>query len=371
MDRREQEVMKVRLDEVFLDENIYPRIKKSEKLIDELIDALSVGAKLPPIEVQKVRFQAEKSEETRIILLDGWHRLEAYRGYNSQKGVKPIEEVEARFWRPETFDYKENLAELMVRSAELNMKHGLRLSRGEAKAHLQKMARLSENPFVINWKGIAEKFDVTPQWVSECVSDILAERRMSRDAFIYKLSLLGWTQKEIMGTTEEIKTQSTISEIIGELKKLNSTIQNDFYVKRKPIDEIVKYYHLNTPLAWAIILEGKSDLERFKLFGDPDYQDDSPRVYNVWNFANCDPRLGDEHPGRVPGQIVLNLLYYYTEQGELVVDPMAGGGSTIDACLVMGRKCRAYDINPIRKDIVKWNLYDGFPKRQKGVTSSF
>jgi hypothetical protein len=32
---------------------------------------------------------------------------------------------------------------------------------------------------------------------SECVSGILAQKRMGRDALIYKLSLLGWTQEEI------------------------------------------------------------------------------------------------------------------------------------------------------------------------------
>lgn len=363
--------MKVRLEEVTLDENIYPRIKRSEKLIEEFVDALRVGDEFPPIEVQKVKIQTEDEEVTKTILLDGWHRLEAYRRYNGQGDVEPIEEIEARFWKSEVLDYKESLIDLMVRSAELNMKHGLRLKRGEAKNHLQKMARLSEKPFKIIWGDIAKKFGVTPQWVSECVSDILAERRMSRDAFIYKLSLLGWTQQDIVHVIEEINTQSTISEIIAELKELNSTIQDDFYVKRKPIDEVIKYHHLNVPLAWAIILDGKSDLERFKLFGDSEYQDDAPRIYNVWNFANCDPRLGDDHPGRIPGQIVLNLLYYYTKQGDLVVDPMAGGGSTIDACLVMGRKCRAYDINPIRKDVVQCNLYDGFPKEAKGCDFIF
>jgi hypothetical protein len=84
-----------------------------------------------------VKVHTEEGEETKIILLDGWHRLQAY-SYNSRKGVEPIDEVEANFWKPEKLDYKQNLTDLMVRSAELNMKHGLRLSRGEAKTHLQR-----------------------------------------------------------------------------------------------------------------------------------------------------------------------------------------------------------------------------------------
>ncbi len=369
--------MKLELEKVTLDEVIYPRTKRSDKLIEELVDALRVGAKLPPIEVQKVKIlvEGEKEAKTKIILLDGWHRLEAYRRYCEQKGVKPIEEIEVVFWKPdEILDYKESLIDLMVRSAELNMKHGLRLSRGEAKLHLQKMAKLSENPLKISWKDMAKKFDVTPEWVSECVSEILAERRMSRDAFIYKLSLLGWTQQEIADVIEEINDRSAISKIVTELNKLNLVTQEDFYVKHKSIDEIAEYYHLDIPLTWAMVLEGKDDLERFKLFGDPKYQDDGPRLYNVWNFMECDPRLGYEHPGRIPGQIALSVLYYYTKQGDLVVDPMAGGGSTIDACLVMGRKCRAYDIKNewefkgatySRKDVNIHDISNGFPDECK------
>ena len=94
---------------------------------------------------------------------------------------------------------------------------------------------------------------------------------------------------------------------------------------------------------------------------------DKPQVYNIWTFNSRDTRLGEQHEGNIPGQIMLNLLYYYTTKDDLVIDPMAGGGSTIDACLVMGRKCRAYDIKGDSKkgieerDLVK----DGFAKETK------
>jgi hypothetical protein len=53
---------------------------------------------------------------------------------------------------------------------------------------------------------------------------------------------------------------------------------------------------------------------------------DSLQLYNVWRFQQCDPRYGMDYPGRILGQIVENLLWYYTEPFDLVVDPMAGGG---------------------------------------------
>jgi hypothetical protein len=56
--------------------------------------------------------------------------------------------------------------------------------------------------------------------------------------------------QEIANMIEGIKTQSAISEIIGKLKKLNSAIKNDFYVKRKSIDEIMIHSVFTTTMKY-------------------------------------------------------------------------------------------------------------------------
>jgi DNA modification methylase len=98
---------------------------------------------------------------------------------------------------------------------------------------------------------------------------------------------------------------------------------------------------------------------------------DSLQIYNVWNFPKCDPRYGLDYPGRIPGQIVENILYYYTEPFDIVVDPMAGGGTTVDVCKAMFRRYQAYDINPIREEIKKHDIRQGFPQRAKGCKLIF
>ncbi len=75
------------------------------------------------------------------------------------------------------------------------------------------------------------------------------------------------------------------------------------------------------------------------------------RHTDVWNFGSCDQRFGDVYPGRIPGQIVLNLLHYYTEEEDLVIDPMAGGGVTEDACEHLNRRCISFDLQPSRPSI--------------------
>ena len=52
-----------------------------------------------------------------------------------------------------------------------------------------------------------------------------------------------------------------------------------------------------------------------------------PTPYDVWPFRH-DRAFGIPHPGSIPAAIIAHALHYYTPPGGLVVDPMAGGGTT-------------------------------------------
>jgi len=89
---------------------------------------------------------------------------------------------------------------------------------------------------------------------------------------------------------------------------------------------------------------------------------EQPPIYNVWNYGSCDPRFGQKHPGQIPGQAVLNLLLWLTEPFDLVIDPMTGGGTTIDVCKYTLRRYRCFDIDPKRPDIERHDIRQGYPK---------
>ena len=63
-----------------------------------------------------------------------------------------------------------------------------------------------------------------------------------------------------------------------------------------------------------------------------EFMDYSPSLYNVWNSEQ---------------NILENLLYAYTEPFDVVVDPFAGGGSTIDVCRARFRRYHVSDLTPI------------------------
>jgi len=340
--------MRFKISEINIDKDIYPRQNISHVTVSTYKEALLAGAKFPSIEIQKI---IDNDGTEKLIILDGLHRYLAHQEAGADF-------IEAFYWKNEVLDKKENLNELRLEAAFKNIEHGDRLSIQDRQFQARRIVEL--NPKIEN-ELLAIKFGVTTKTVSSWVSDIRARFYASRDALIYKLYLLGRTQKEIAKRFE--LDQSRIAQIISKLTRVKTLIKSDFYDKKKAVEEICKYYHIDEPLAWAIILDGKNDLERFAIFGKSQYSDDSPRYFNFWNFSLIDKRLGMEYPGRLAAQIMLNLLYYYTSQGDLVVDPMAGGGITVDCCLVMNRKCRAYDLNPVRPEIHKNDILNGVPDK--------
>jgi ParB-like chromosome segregation protein Spo0J len=95
-----------------------------------------------------------------------------------------------------------------------------------------------------------------------------------------------------------------------------------------------------------------------------------PTPYDVWPFRH-DRAFGIPHPGAIPPAIVAHTLHYYTAPGALVVDPMAGGGCTIDVCESMGRRILAYDLHPVRPEIKKNDVKDGLPQEASGCDLVF
>ncbi|MBN2360969.1 MAG: DNA methylase [Deltaproteobacteria bacterium] len=77
----------------------------------------------------------------------------------------------------------------------------------------------------------------------------------------------------------------------------------------------------------------------------------------LWDFASQqygDESQGDQaYAGATPAWIVWNLLQRYTEPKDLVVDPMAGSGTTLDVARELGRRALGYDLYQRRPDVFR------------------
>jgi hypothetical protein len=98
---------------------------------------------------------------------------------------------------------------------------------------------------------------------------------------------------------------------------------------------------------------------------------------NIWSFDIPDPRFGKPNmKGRLPGQIVANALFYYTGPGWVIVDPMAGSGTTGDVIDSLpyfnDRTYRMYDIEPSDARIKRANILQiGIPEQTGSVDYVF
>jgi len=101
------------------------------------------------------------------------------------------------------------------------------------------------------------------------------------------------------------------------------------------------------------------------------------RERNMWNFDQPDLRFGKSNfKGRLPGQIIANALFYYTEPGAVVVDPFAGSGTLGDVIDVLpyfsNRKYKLYDIEPIDPRITRHDTIKmGIPEQSESVDYVF
>lgn len=102
--------------------------------------------------------------------------------------------------------------------------------------------------------------------------------------------------------------------------------------------------------------------------------EDIVRPFDVLQFRARDPRFGrlgtpeellDNDFGSPPPQHLVNLLHFFTEEGDDVVDLTAGRGTMHDVASYMKRRCVSFDLNPQRDFIQRHDLRTGFPSLGK------
>ena len=88
-------------------------------------------------------------------------------------------------------------------------------------------------------------------------------------------------------------------------------------------------------------------------------EDEKPpfETTTLWDYPKQSygkkPKGDNKFQGVTPAFIIWNMIQRYTKPGDLVVDPMAGSGTTVDVCEEEGRRVIGYDINPQHPKVIK------------------
>src|SRR3972149_9918983 len=129
-------------------------------------------------------------------------------------------------------------------------------------------------------------------------------------------------------------------EVAKQLTQLNDPFVNDKMIqiiKRKK-----KYERDLLKNALAAVEKSKKMKQKLRMLKKT--TDAGITLSSVWNFGNRDNYAGDSHfYGNAPTQVVEQCILRLTNEKDLIVDPMAGSGTTIDVCKTFHRKIKAFD----------------------------
>lgn len=310
----------IKVADVIFRDDLYPRIETSATTVQKYAEDLSV---LPPIEVNQ-----------RNELIDGWHRWTAHK----KRGEKEILAV--------VVETKSD-AELLELAIERNATHGLQLSLADK----QKMARriygaIADRKERMQVKERLVKIlsvsaDVLKIWLSRQEKDL--KEAAKRDAF--NLWLACNTQDEIAEAVcwprETVKCWLQGIGENGKDTEFTNTHDQEDGTEDSP---------------FALSKGEQAAADHATDFDVP--------IYNVWKQQ--DKTKGSGHFGNTEARWLDNLLYLYTRPlGDIVLDPFAGGGSTIDLCRKRFRRYFVSDRKPIverEKDIRAHDLITGEKK---------
>lgn len=81
----------------------------------------------------------------------------------------------------------------------------------------------------------------------------------------------------------------------------------------------------------------------------PKFNNNNRMIFNwfKWERDTATPKI---HPTQKPVQLLKQLIEIFTDEGDVVIDPCAGSGSTLRACAEINRSCYGFEI---KKDYYK------------------
>jgi len=300
-----------KVGELIWRQDLYPRFEPNPAIIQQYAEDLSL---LPPIEV---------NQHNEII--DGYHRWTAYKKVLAdEQATKEEKEVASTIEVTVTqTEGDRHFARLAMRR---NAKHGLYISSAEKKNWLLTWyTGLNEEEKQELAGDMGVSLRTVKRWTARKDKDLKEKRK--QEAFA--LWLACWTYEEI-GEKLGISEATVIDWIDSE-----KSSENDKWHK----------------------------LRIFPDYGlDPDWK---PPLYSVWKQQEKSNQVS--HYGNSEQSILDNLLYMYTEPFDIVVDPFAGGGSTVDVCKKRLRRYWVSDRLPIveRLDIRQADIAEGPPLLHK------
>lgn len=101
----------------------------------------------------------------------------------------------------------------------------------------------------------------------------------------------------------------------------------------------------------------------------PKFNNDGQMIFN-WMYWERDTKSPKIHPTQKPLSILKRLIEIFTDEGDVVIDPVAGSGSTLKACQELKRNCYGFEIDKNFYDLAKdWLDVKPKPIKKNNITA--
>lgn len=90
--------------------------------------------------------------------------------------------------------------------------------------------------------------------------------------------------------------------------------------------------------------------EKLPKFNNIDENGKNHMIFNWFEWKRDSKVIPKIHPTQKPVNLLKKLIEIFTDEGDVVIDPVAGSGSTLRACLETNRNCYGFEI---KKDFYK------------------
>lgn len=90
--------------------------------------------------------------------------------------------------------------------------------------------------------------------------------------------------------------------------------------------------------------------EKLPKFNNIDQFGKNHMIFNWFEWKRDGKDIPKIHPTQKPVNLLKELIKIFTDEGDVVIDPCAGSGSTLRACMELNRSCYGFEI---KRDFVK------------------
>ena len=78
----------------------------------------------------------------------------------------------------------------------------------------------------------------------------------------------------------------------------------------------------------------------------PKFRNNGHMIFNWFEWKRDNSKIYPKiHPAQKPVNVIKRLVEIFTDEGDTVIDPCAGSGTTLRACMELNRNCYGFEIS--------------------------